>query len=360
MGHVSRSRARSIGIGVGVVLVTLVAALGAMMYLFNYWPAKLERVRVDCQAQAPALRPGERFRVVTWNIQFAGSRQYHFFYDGGRAVHASRSVVQHTLQDIHEKIRAARPDILLLQEVDRDSARTARIDELAGLRPTPPLSCWAATPYFKSRYIPAPLYEPLGRMDMDLVTASRFRMTWARRRALPLLRENVVRRAFNLKRAILEAAVAVQGRSRPLVLLNTHLSAFSKGDGTLQAQVSVIMKRLHFLDERGIPWILAGDFNMLPPGDNPVRLGDKAKLYADKGNPIEPLYRRYRSGVDPEAAKKDPARFYTYQRFGGKQAERRIDYFFVSDGVDIHDLRVLPEKVPASDHLRLVLEASVR
>jgi endonuclease/exonuclease/phosphatase family metal-dependent hydrolase len=336
------------------------------MWCLNYWPAELERVRVRC-AQAPgpgagagALRPGERFRLLSWNIQFAASRRYHFFYDGGPAVHADWDVVQQTLDRIAEVIRAEDPDLVLLQEVDRDSDRTARIDQALRLRQALGWRCWASTPYHRSRYVPVPLRRPLGRVDFHLVTASAHHpLRWARRRALPLLQEPWWRRAFNLKRAVLETAVAVAGRDRPLVLLNTHLSAFSGKDGTLRRQVEVIAARLAFLDRRSIPWILAGDFNALPPGDTPARLGAESRLYSAGDSPIAPLVRRYRSGVSRADYARHPQRYYTYLPYGADAPDRRIDYVFVSEGVRIHDLRVVRQERPLSDHLPLRLEASL-
>ena len=53
---------------------------------------------------------------------------------------------------------------------------------------------------------------------------------------LPLLQESRLRRLFNLRRACL--ATPLRGPSR-VSLLNTHLSAFSFGDGTVDKQVAV-------------------------------------------------------------------------------------------------------------------------
>lgn len=357
-----------------------------LIYGLNDWPAPLERVAVRCDGPGPrsTLRPGERVRLLSWNLQYGASRRYHFFYDGGRDVYADWHVVQETLDAMARVLREARPDLLLLQEVDRDAARTARIDELTRLRqgiaaPTlpsgapprssgasaPPLRipCWASTRYHRSRYVPVPLHRPLGRVNMHLATGSRFRASWGLRRALPLLREPAWRRAFNLKRAILEVALPVQGRATPLLLLNTHLSAFSQGDGTLDRQIHVILARLRELDARSIPWILAGDFNLLPPGDRPDRLQRDAGLYEGTSthNPLAPLYRRYRNGVTPETAPRDPRATFTYQPFGAPKPDRRIDYVFVSDAIRIHAFRVLrtPATRPLSDHLPLLMEWSL-
>jgi len=377
-GRWRRYASRSAG-----ALLLASGALMGLIYGLNDWPAQLERVVVRCDAPSPVLRPGERVRLLSWNLQYGASRRYHFFYDGGRDVYADWRVVQQTLDDMAKVMREARPDLLLLQEVDRDSARTARIDELERLRqglsaveaqvrgragdvPDRPLRtpCWASTRYHRSRFVPVPLRRPLGRVDMHLATGSRFRASWALRRALPPLQEPPWRRAFNLKRAVLEVALPVQGRPVPLMLLNTHLSAFSRGDGTPRRQIQVILARLRELDSRSVPWILAGDFNLLPPGDRPDRLRRDADLYdgTARHNPLAPLFFRYRNGVPPDVARRAPRETYTYQPFGATGPDRRIDYVFVSHGIQIHSFRVVRTAATRelSDHLPLLMEWSLR
>ncbi len=357
-----RRRILRIGAVSGGLLILVFAGGALLVRCLNYFPKKLEKGPVWCTGTKATLRPGQRFSVLSWNLQFGAGRSYHFFYDGGKAVHASRDKVEQTLGDISGLLTTHRPDVLLLQEVDRDSARTARIDELARLRRLGHWACWTSAPYHRSRYVPAPFGNALGRVDMHLATASRYRISWSRRHALPQLNEWFGRRAFNLKRAILETAVDLAGSPRPLVLLNTHLSAFSYGDGTLERQVDVIRKRLDQLDARGFPWILAGDFNMLPPGESVHRLGlgDEAKYYAEADSPLSRLAGRHRLAVSPEAYRKDPSRYFTYIKYGAKKPDRRIDYIFVSKQIQVHEIRVLHQPRYSSDHLPLLLTASVK
>ena len=92
-------------------------------------PKSVMPAEISQRATAP-LRAGTPVRILVWNIQYAAGREQHFFYDGGEAVHASTEQVTETVRGITEFLRHADPDILLLQEVDRDSSRTGRLDEL--------------------------------------------------------------------------------------------------------------------------------------------------------------------------------------------------------------------------------------
>jgi endonuclease/exonuclease/phosphatase family metal-dependent hydrolase len=49
--------------------------------------------------------------------------------------------------------------------------------------------------------------------------------------------------------------------------LNTHLSAFAFNDGTPEKEIQKILAITAKLDSGGISWMLAGDFNQLPPGE---------------------------------------------------------------------------------------------
>ena len=154
--------------------------------------------------------------------------------------------------------------------------------------------------------------------------------------------------AFNLKRALLEGEVKTEGLDHNLALANTHLSAFSRGDGTLGKQVATLAD---WMGRRPAhqPWILAGDFNLLPPGDYPQRLTTESELYADANNPIETLLPRFQEiAADPL----DPANR-TYLPFGAAEPDRKIDYVFYGGPLKLVEAEVLRSASAISDHLPL-------
>jgi endonuclease/exonuclease/phosphatase family metal-dependent hydrolase len=278
--------------------------------------------------------------LVSWNLQFAGGRR-HFFYDGGREVRVGGPAARATLAALRRQAERGAPDFLLLQEVDRHSARTGFIDELAGFVED---SCaTASTPYHRCAWVPVPAHAPLGRVDMHLAVVSRRPLGAATRRALPVLREGPVRRIFNLRRALLAVEVPLAD-GRVLALANTHLSAFSHGDGTVPAQVAALAAWMDSRRAAGQPFLVAGDLNALPPGDDPQRLPD-ASQYADAPDVLAPLLARARSAFDLGAA-----RVPTYQPFG-QAPDRVLDYVFASEDLEVGEARV--ESTAASDHLPL-------
>ena len=288
------------------------------------------------------------FSVLCWNIQFCASRRYQFFYDGGKDVHAQKEVVQETLTQITKVLQTVQPDIIALQEVDHNAKRSAFVDQNLHLRDAFPLYSMTKAVYFRSPFVPVPLHNPLGKIHSSLTTLARAKLLHASRHQLPLLKESPIRQAFNLKRAILESRYKF-GESQ-LHVANTHLSAFSFGDGTLKKQVSHIQK---WIENRpkNTPWIVMGDLNMLPLGDDPTRLIKPENYALDIQNPILPLAQQYRSVFPKEA--------HTYIPFGHARPDRKIDYIFYSDHLKIEEARVLSEHL-LSDHLPLYVRFSRR
>ncbi len=324
--------------------------------LARAWGIPPDPAPIAVQGPHPSGPAPAEVKVVVWNVQFAAGREQLFFYDGGDAVSVSRRTVVHTLDAIAARLRYLDPDVILLQEVDRGSRRTAFLDEHALLAEALPDHRWhASTPYHQVPYVPAPPHEHLGRVDMHLSVFSRTPLLPGTRWQLPLLREGPVRRLFNLRRAVMDMPLPLQGGT--LRLLHTHLSAFSRGDGTVPRQIATLRHRAAAADADGHAWLLAGDFNALPPGIDPRGLDDDA-LYGFV-SPLAPLYGEARSAVPLAAHHADPERWGTWVPHDGRVPDRAIDHAFGSPQVRFHDVAVDRAALGLSDHLPLCFRISL-
>lgn len=304
-----------------------------MSYNFGFLrpePVELVPVRGD----APLARPGQLLRVRAWNLQFCAGRSQHFWYDGGRDVHCDPATVRACTDAIAAELAAV--DVALLQEVDRDATRTGRVDQLPTLGRAHPVR--ASTSYHRAPFVPAPSHAPLGRVDLHLAVLSRVAIASATRHALPPMNEPAIRRLFNLRRAILSTVLPIAGGGT-LTLAVTHLSAFTNGDDTLTRQCSVVRE---WMRAQTGPWLLAGDFNLMPPGDDPRRVGEAVD------DALRLLVPEFRLAVDPAT--------WTYQPWG-KPPDRTIDYVFCSRDLVVEGTRVVPTEL--SDHLALEVELRV-
>ena len=336
-----------------VIVALLVLGFGGLVaYTFatEHTPADVEPVVSEGDGSGPGLVAGQPFKVLSWNLQYGASRKHRFFYDGGDAVHVPAEDVRATVDAISAVLKAEAPAIGLLQEIDRDSTRTGRIDQLPPFSAAMQATAVSAAPYHLAGFVPKPFDNPLGRVHMALGILTRGPHLKGTRHQLALMDEPRVVQALNLKRALLTAEVPVEGLDQPLAIAVTHLSAFSYGDGTLEKQVAALVAWMESRPD-GQPWILAGDFNLLPPGDDKDRLTTESELYADDPNPIDAVLPRFQDVLGDDQL--DP-KLRTYLPFGFTEADRKIDYMLIGGPIQVESARVMSEHAAISDHLPIV------
>lgn len=345
-------------LGLAVLFLVLGVSGFALIRFLNYWPKPVEKANLVCKADAPSFpKDKKELRILSWNVQFSASRKYHFFYDNGKDVLASKADVEATLKEIIRVAKETKPDIILWQEFDINSKRSAYVNQLEGAWKALPFGCRADTPYFLSGFVPAPSFgNAMGKVDMRLAVFSKYKMKNPMRYALPALtKDSFLRKAFNLKRAVMTVDMPLDDK-RTLRLLNTHLSAFDFGDGTKTKQVNQMIKLIDKAEKENMLWIAGGDFNLLPPGVTAKSLKIERELYAYKKNPVELLFAKYKSALEPAEYKKDPKKYNTYLPFGAKQTDRWIDYVFVSKSIKVKSYQVNQKENNISDHLPIIID----
>ena len=343
---------------IAIGLASAAAGGFALSRFLNYHPRAVQEEECRNQAGAATLSAGQSIKIVTYNVQFFAGTGYDFFYDGGRDTLVDPGDVEKTVAAISAFLTQENPDFVFLQEVDCMARRTGylnQIDLLINSLPTD-LRNYVATFYWKSRFVPHP--KVMGPAGTKLAIFSRYRLTSATRYQLPSTPGNPVVKDFDFKRAILEVEIPLTN-SGPFCLLNTHLEAFPKGTDVMARQVDHVLMRLDSLDQKGVPWIIGGDFNLLPPGQW-GRLDLEEKGCHREPSEISVIYERY-DGI-PALCSVSGERmrdFMTFtRRIGGDRVPiRTLDYFFASPKVRIKEYAVRRTGVKhLSDHLPLVAE----
>lgn len=353
--------------GIAAAVLTLGGLFLAFTYGANYHPAQIEKEDVVCPASAPELKPGQKLKIMNWNVQYMAGKNYTFFYDvldgSGKDERPSPEDIAITLKEVARIINAENPDILNIQEIDDGSKRTDYADQLKLLLPmiSPEYSCFADAFYHKSLWIPHPHIK--GAVGMKLATLSRYKITAATRHQLALIPSNVIMQQFNLKRAILEVRIPVTG-ARDFIVMNTHLDAFSQGTNTMELQVEEARELLRKATSEGHPWILSGDFNLLPPGGYEL-VSESERAYYKPETELASLYKEFNAvPTAQDTAPNNPNRskFFTFYP-NGKRAtgpDRTIDYLFYAPAVKIGAYRVRSEDTTRiSDHLPLIADVTL-
>ncbi len=272
--------------------------------------------------------------VMTWNIKFGGAR-INFFFDcfGKRSLMTGQEVMQN-LGGIGDFVSNTRPDILFIQEVDRDSKRSAFVDQVQWLLNNTHLNYAVYAPQWKSLHIPS---DSLGKMNSGLAILSRWPLQEAGIISLPRIKkQNFILKYFYLRRCVLECKTVINGK--PLVLLTTHTEPYAK-DGTKKNQLEKIFSHLQKLDSLKSTFIIGGDFNALPPGTLitrkfPDSVCDKSEFDADdySGETLwmEPFYHHFNAAVPLMEYQADNSKFFTHTVDGNGYWNRKLDYLFTN------------------------------
>ena len=250
-----------------ILLLIVVIAFGAFLGFLTateYKPADTETLELRTLSPDAAPVPDEELTILSWNIGYAGlGREQDFFMDGGsHARPGSAEIVNRYLDGIRSSISDQNADLVLLQEVDIDCARTYGIDETTALiRNTGVHALNYSCPFVP---LPLPPQTPMGKVHSGLFTTTDYAVSEAERIALPCPFSWPLSTA-NLKRCLLVSRLPVEGIDRELVLVNLHLEAYDDGEGKA-AQTRQLMGLLQEEYEKGNYVIAGGDFNQAFPG----------------------------------------------------------------------------------------------
>ena len=249
-----------------VLAVVVIVGLGVgALTALEYRPAPAEVAETVADAARQTLQPGQSLSVLSWNIGYAGlGAESDFFMDGGKSVRAAdEATVRRYLAGIAETVAGSGASVVMLQEVDRDSTRTYRIDDVPVL-----LSALggdvdgAYAKNFSVAFVPYPL-PPIGKVESGLLTLTDFEVDSAARVSLPCPFSWPVR-TVNLKRCMLVTRLPVEGTDKELVLVNLHLEAYDSGEGKI-AQTRQLVEFIEAEYEKGNYVIAGGDFNQVFP-----------------------------------------------------------------------------------------------
>jgi endonuclease/exonuclease/phosphatase family metal-dependent hydrolase len=342
---------------IAVGLASTVATGFALSRFLNYHPRAVQQEEWRNNRGA-TLAPGQSIKIITYNTQFFAGTNYHFFYDGGRDTLVDPADVRKITADLSAFLAHENPDFVLLQEVDCGARRTGYLDEIELLIDFLPeeLCTYAATFYWKSRFVPHP--KIMGPAGTKLVVFSRYRLLRATRYQLPCTPGNPIANDFNFKRALLEIEVPLTNGGT-FCLLNTHLEAFPKGTDVMRRQFDYVLARLESLDRNKIFWVIGGDFNLLPPGQW-ARLNPEERGCHHEPSEASLIYDRYK-GVptirDASGERMRDFMTFTKEINGERVPIRTLDYFFASPAIEIETYAVRQNGVKhLSDHLPVVAQ----
>lgn len=338
----------------GVLGIILVLFLGLVAYLWisEYRPDDIENSEIVGESK-DLVKLGQGYRVMTWNIGYAGlDKDTDFFMDGGKMV---LPIDKNHVEDALENIRGLASDLAcdfrLFQEVDKDSKRSYHIDQVKDLRDELGGNSSFALNY-KVGFVPFPI-PPLGKIESGILTQTDKKIEDAQRYQQPVPHKFPVRLA-NLKRGFLASYLPIKDSDKKFVLVNVHLDAYESGNNGRLAQSKQIIDFVDKEYKKGNYVLVGGDFNQELTGNKkevPEGIWDPSPFPKDY---LKDYMKLIQTDTETSVVNDKP--------YTGKDAYlSTIDGFIVTDNIDIDYVRTVKEQdFKYSDHNPVVMKFSLK
>ncbi len=313
--------------------------------------------------------PDNALIILSWNIRF-GIGRLPFFGDscGDRTVMTEKEVLD-ALELIAAEIDAIDPDIILFQEVDRESKRTQYIDQVQWLLDHTDMNYAAYASMWKAQTIPS---DGIGRIDAGNVVMTRHEIESAERIQLPLRTDqDALTKMFYLRRNILKAKIAIPDQDN-FYAVAVHATAFATDD-TKQKHIDKFKDVLDEMAAAGDVFVAGGDLNSVPPGaetdfcdedaceedvfhtdsdGGPHLEGSYFENFDTEPTLLQPLYDTYNPAIQLSAAV--GVDHNTHSTSENRFWDRKLDYIFtnknVASGSGTTHQGLFQETIHLSDH----------
>ena len=342
-----------------IVLAVVLAFAGLILFLSatEYKPQAEEPLDITGTA-GKTLHEQDTIRLLSWNVGYGAlGDNADFFMDGGSMVNtADTDRVHENMQSLMAGIREADADLILLQETDRDSARSHHIDETALFAESLPDMVSTFANNFKVAFLPYPI-PPIGKVDSGLLTFSAFPVKEAARVSLPVPFKWPVRMA-NLKRCLAVHRIPLEDSDRELVLVNLHLEAYDSGEGKEQ-QTAMLRSILQEEADKGNYVIAGGDFNQTFSSVDLSRYPQQEGMWAPGMIDTEDFDGSWQLLMDERVP---TCRSLDKVYAGAELSDFQyyvIDGFIVSGNIKVENLETLDKGFTATDHNPVLLEVKL-
>ncbi len=260
-----------------LILIPILAfgALVAYLSITDYKPEQIEIVEIH---KGSKLASSDSLDLISWNIGYAGlGKEMDFFMDNGTGGWPSKTQVEGYLSGAADFISSSDADVYFLQEVDKKAKRSYGLDEVSAIATVMPDYDWVFAKNYDVRFVPVPISAPMGGVLAGQMNLSKYKLAEpAERHALPGQYDFLTQLAQLDRAALLTRVKASDGKD--WVLINTHNSAFDKGE--LRTQQLEYLKNLMVQEyAKGNYVIVGGDWNLALPGVTYDQFPAKGKAY---------------------------------------------------------------------------------
>lgn len=343
----------------GLVALVLLYLGGVILYgtITDYQPAEVLPVPVENNPSA--MISDSVFTFMIWNIGYSGlGKDADFFYDGGKMMRSSEDKVSQYLKEIKSFLKSHDSiDFILLQEVDMNAYRSYEINEvdtIAQLLRGDHGYAFAAN--YKAPFVPLPLTQPMRQVYGGLLSLFKYNTSKATRQGFVKENFSWPKKVFFLDRCMLENRFNL-ANGKQLVVYNTHKSAYDETGKLKMAEMTRMKTLIDAEYAKGNYVVVGGDWNQLPPGfDDRVFNSDKSKT-PPQGISNDFLETYWKWVYDTRTpTNRDLSA--TYEK--GKTYTTLIDYFLMSDNLDLIKVKTADLGFACSDHQPVMIQVALK
>lgn len=303
------------------------------------------------------LKRNASYTIFTYNIGFgAYTPDFSFFMDGGsESVAASKDSVISTISGAAALMAAENADFYLFQEVDLNSTRSYHVDESEIITAALPDYNRNFAVNYDSAFLFYPLLEPHGKSLAGISTYSKFPVTEAIRRSLPV--STGFSKFLDLDRCYSVSKIPVED-GKFLCLYNIHMSAYGNDDAVRAGQVAMICEDMKAEYEAGNYIICGGDFNhdLKNMGENTHSVHSWAYPFPREALPEGISFAMDRLSPEEREALNDTSRNADMAYEEGKTYTVTLDGFLISDNIQCTLYRTRNTGYLYSDHEPVQME----
>lgn len=251
-----------------LIIALWIIFFGIIIYavISDYRPD--EKTIIAENSSPSVLNDSANISFFTWNIGYCGlDREMDFFYDGGTKVRTPEPAFRENFKAVSDFIKSNDSiDFIFLQEVDRKSKRSYKMDEYAAIQEKLNKSSSQFAINYDVFFVPVPPSDPMGKVYSGISVFSNYNPTSATRYSFPG-KYGFPKQLFMLDRCFIVNRYPLKN-GKQLVLLNTHNEAFDPGE-IRKAQMEYLKKFILEEYAAGNYIIAGGDWNQTPPDFNP-------------------------------------------------------------------------------------------
>jgi len=248
-------------IGIGLLVLGIPSLFILYLAITEYKPSEIENSRII--KNNIAIKAKKIMSVTTLNIGYGSlDESQDFFIEGGKNARCiSRDKTQSNLKNLVTLLRRSNSDFYFLQEVDEPCRRSCFTNQMRYF--TKKFNDYNSSYVnnYKVKYVPLPLFKPMGSVVSGLLSLSKYKITNSKRYQLKG-KEPFFKRIFFLKRCMMVNTITYKD-GKELMLINIHLSAYDKGGYLRKQQIEHLIKYINEISQTHRHVIIGGDWNHL-------------------------------------------------------------------------------------------------